>query len=239
MDEASGLLSLQSVDLQLARAREALANPPEAKAYRTALKAERRVEAMLTDLRGRHKDLDMELAELDEEQALVKGAIEEVRQRGESDAANYRSLADVREQYASLAKKLEKSEFQSERAMEALIELEAEEAKAREALERCKLVAGRTGRALKTAVETSQGTVDEFTAEREAIVAGLPEATAQEYETASRRFDGLCVERLESRSPSVCRITLQPDAIKLIHRAGPVTRCPYCRRILVVDEAVD
>ena len=55
------------------------------------------------------------------------------------------------------------------------------------------------------------------------------------YRWVWSRVPGLAVERLEGNVPSVCRMALQESSMDELRRAGGVTECPYCHRILVTD----
>ena len=69
----------------------------------------------------------------------------------------------------------------------------------------------------------------------ERISARLPQDVLQGYRTASKRFGGLAVERLEGSVPSICRMALQESSMAELRRADGIAECPYCHRMLVLD----
>lgn len=234
MDTAELLLSLQELDLQIARASERAQNPPELAALEKAVRARKRVESLMGPIKGQRKDLEMALADLDEDRKRLESAIEEVKARSESGPMDYRSQESIREQYSNLAKRLEKVEFTSESTMVALVEIEGREAKANVALERAGQAVDAIAKRARATVGEARSEVFKLREERRRLAEGLDGDALLAYERAMERFDGLAVEELRGKSPSICRVSLQPGVIAELEREAPITECPYCKRILVI-----
>ena len=64
----------------------------------------------------------------------------------------------------------------------------------------------------------------------------LPDSLHEAYAVASKQFRGLGVEELEGSTPSLCRMALTEASLNEVKRTKGVTTCPYCHRILIVDE---
>ena len=71
--------------------------------------------------------------------------------------------------------------------------------------------------------------------ERKELLGALDERTQESYERTMRRFGGLAVEVLSGNMPSTCRVRLQPSQLAAALKQGPITECPYCHRILVIE----
>ena len=214
MSEATSLLRLQEIDLSLMRLRKAADQLPQRAKVAAARAASKKVASELTKIVGQRKDVEIDLADLDERKAMLSDKVSEV-QADASASADHRAAQDLELSLSSLAKKLEKVDFDAER-------LAAEEKAQTDAWREA------------AADITSQ--VKELTSERERVVATISPELMGRYDEARKRFGGLAVETLEGNRPSACRVALQPSSFSDIRRSdSDITTCPYCRRILVVS----
>ncbi|WP_077597956.1 zinc ribbon domain-containing protein [Olsenella urininfantis] len=234
MNDYEALLKLQETDLKLMRLSRSLKDMPQQKKLAAIRQAQKKISSELSRILGQRKDSQMELEESEAQHAHLLEVRESVRAK--ADGAGYRELSDLDAQLSHIAKKLEKLEFthddkvlrldrllKAERGAEALGEkLRREAAEQEEGLRR------------QTADLMSQART--LAAARKGLIAELDDDTAERYERASRRFDGLAVERLVGNVPSVCRVKLQASSYAELRRQGPICECPYCHRLLVTEE---
>ena len=78
--------------------------------------------------------------------------------------------------------------------------------------------------------------IDELSLRRSHLFGRLPKDVQGLYERSSKRFKGLCVERIQGNVPTVCRTALQPASMDALRHATDYAECPYCHRIIVVNE---
>lgn len=236
MSEATALVQLQDVDLQLMRIKSQLAAMPQQAKLQTIARAKRKLASQLKQVIGQRKDVETELAENerahDETTAKIDGVKAEVAERTDS----YRRVQDLEAHLTALAKRQEKIEFKHEDIMARLEHLQKAEASARAVGER--LLAEE--RATKESYDAATGELRKqaqiLSREREALVAKLEPETLARYDAAAKRFGGLAVEELRSNVPTICRVKLQPAHFSKVVRSQRINECPYCHRILVIQE---
>lgn len=233
-DAGATLLELQELDLDIARSRKTLAALPELKELARKRKTYQRLKSESTKLYARRKDVEMDLAELDEQELAANAEVDAVQADLARDGTDYRAVQDAEQRLSDLAKRLEKIEFTRGEKTSELEELEATEEKVAGQLERLEATIKKDTQAARTAALKLQHHIDDASSRREALAATLPPETFEAYTAALERFDGLAVEKLEGDIPSICRTTLSPASLSDLRRQGSVGTCPYCRRIIVV-----
>lgn len=236
MSEQSSLLRLQEVDLQLLRIKKTLSAMPQQEKLRAIALAKRKLATQLKQIVGQRKDVEMELADNEADHAHILDVTREVREKVSERVTNYRQAQDLEAQLTSLAKKQEKLEF-----THADIESRLERARTAEANAlalRDRLLAEEQAQTESFEQSTSdlQAQVRMLEQERKQLVDELTLETIEAYDAAVKRFGGLAVERLTSNVPSTCRVKLQPAIFQKLQKGPRITECPYCHRMLVVEE---
>ena len=235
MSEATSLLRLQEIDLSLMRLRKAADQLPQRAKVAAARAASKKVASELTKIVGQRKDVEIDLADLDERKARLTAKVSEVQGDAPS-ASDHRAAQDLENSLSSLAKKLEKVDFDSERLLDQLETIERAERNARALAGRLAAEEQAQTKAWREAAADITRQASELTDERERVVRAISPELMATYEAASKRFGGLAVETLEGNRPSACRVALQPSSFSDIRRSSSdITTCPYCRRILVVS----
>ena len=237
MSDATSLLRLQEIDIALLRIENQLKKMPEQERLAKVAEAKKRISSQLSRVVGERKDVEMEIEELEERHAMLTGKVEEVKSTADERVRNYRQVNDLEAQLTSLAKKIEKCEFELGPLMERLETLKALEAHGMElsaALDDQEV-------ALKQQFRDSTVQMREeaqaLLSERNEILGQLDADLIASYNTARKRFSGLGVERLKGNVPSICRVKLQPGQFQQLMRGPDITECPYCHRILITEEA--
>ena len=236
MSEASSLLRLQEVDLQLIRLRKTLSAMPQQEKLRAIALAKRKLATQLTSIVGQRKDVEMELADNEEEHGKCVAKTREVRSQVSERVQGYRQVQDLEAQLTSLAKRQEKLEFNHNDIVERLERIQKAEANARSVGER--LLAEEAAQKESFDRETAdlQAQCRVLEQERAGLVATISDEVLAAYDVASKRFGGLAVESLSSNVPSTCRVKLQPAIFQKLVKGPRITECPYCHRMLVVQE---
>lgn len=236
MSEATALVTLQEVDLQLLRIRRQLAAMPQQKKLVAITKAKRKLASQLKPIVGQRKDVEMELADNEAAYDEVLTKIETVQAEAAERTENYRRIQDLEAHLTALAKRQEKLEFKHADIESRLERLRTAETNARGIGDRLVAEEEETRASYDAATSDLQAQVRVLAQERKALVDKLSEETLGRYETAFKRFDGLAVEELRSNIPSTCRVKLQPALFSKVVHGPRITECPYCHRILVIQE---
>lgn len=233
MSEASELLRLQEIDLELMRTKKTAEALPQRQKVAAARAATKKVAGELTKIVGQRKDLEIELADLDDSKRFFSEKVTEIQDGTYNQ--DFRSAQDMEYNLATLAKKIEKCDYDTEHLLPRLETVERAEKNARALAEKLEREEAAQVASFKQAMDKITEQVKALASERERIVADLPASIVTSYEAARKRFGGVAVETLVGNRPSACRVALQPSSFTDIRRSGAeVTTCPYCKRILVV-----
>lgn len=235
MSTATLLLSLQDVDLKLMRIASTLEALPQRDIVAKADRATRRYRSELLKLTGQHKDIEMDIAELEERLAHYRDKTTEVQVLA-AECTTHRELTDFERQLTSLAKQVEKCEFGLVPLRKQCDEVAAQKAQCEQVL--AQLAAKRTEALASFEQEASElkGQYQTLTKEREELCSQLDEQLLETYQRASKRFGGLAVEQLQGNVPSICRVTLRPSQYHDVKQNAGITECPYCHRMLIIPE---
>ncbi|MBR1828966.1 MAG: hypothetical protein IJ781_05580 [Atopobiaceae bacterium] len=236
MSEASSLVRLQEVDLQLIRLRKTLSAMPQQEKLRAIALAKKKLASQLKQIVGQRKDVEMELEDNETEHQKIVDQTAEVRERVTERVQGYRQIQDLEAQLTSLAKRQEKLEFTHNDIASRLERLQKAERNARDLGEKLLEEERAQNESFEQNSSDLQARVRVLEQERAALVNSLPEDVIVTYDTSVRRFGGLAVETLSSNVPSVCRVKLQPAIFQKLQKGPRITECPYCHRMLVVME---
>lgn len=236
MSDASSLVRLQEVDLQLIRLRKTLSAMPQQEKLRAIGLAKKKLAGQLKQIVGQRKDVEMELADNEADHEAILDQTSEVRSQVTERVQGYRQIQDLEAQLTSLAKRQEKLEFTHIDIVERLERLQKAERNARDLAE--KLIAEEQAQTESYERNSAdlQAKVRVLEQERAALVNTLPDDVVATYDASVKRFGGLAVETLSSNVPSTCRVKLQPAIFQNLQRGPRITECPYCHRMLVVME---
>jgi predicted nucleic acid-binding Zn-ribbon protein len=237
MNDYEALLRLQQIDLELMRDSRRLKAMPQQKRIAAADAAKRKVAGELTKIVGQRKDAELELQDAEAEHEHLMQKTDEVKALAQE--GDYRQASSIEQQLTSLAKKMEKIEFNYKEMSDRLKRLQKAERNARDL--DAKLDEERTAQQASFERDTADimARVRQLAEERKRMVAALDEDTLSRYDAAAKRFGGLAVEKLEGNVPSICRVKLQPSLFSDLKHAGSITECPYCHRLLVTEEVAD
>lgn len=232
MSVANDLLTLQECELDLARAKKELAELPALSELAKKRKSYARLKAEAVKLMAQRKDAETDLADLDAEERACHEGVTAAQERP-LDSGDYRQVQALEEELSSYAKRLDKAAYARKGAIAALDAARAREQQVNDYIARFEASIVADTKAARAAASEIQERIDRDTARREHLLQTLPDKIAGSYRAAVQRFHGLAVEQRQGSVPSICRTTLSPASLDTLRRAGEVTECPYCHRILV------
>lgn len=234
MSNGENLLSLQEVDIELSQLKDKLAQLPELKDLAKKRRALAAAKEELLKVVALRKDAETDLADLAEEEAEYRRRVDEAQKS--VDSSDYHRVQNLEIELSNLAKWLDKVAFDQRSCTARLEETSAREQKGREFIEKLEAAIIRSGKAARAAATDLQNDIAELERRREKLIRQLPDSLHEAYAVASKQFRGLGVEKLEGSTPSLCRMALTEASLNEVKRTKGVTTCPYCHRILIVDE---
>ena len=239
MTEAASLMRVQELDLELLKCASSLASMPQQARLKTIALAAKKVASELTGIVGQRKDAELEVADTRANLAHYREKTAEVQALADAGEHTHREIRDFEQQLTSLAKRIEKCEYQLGPLSERLERLERAERNARRTVERLDQERAATEAALAGGSAALRSKSVELTRERERAAEGISAEHLATYEKARKRFKGLAVERLVGNVPSVCRVKLQPSQFHDLAHGDEISECPYCHRMLITSEEVE
>lgn len=235
MSLGSDLIKLQETDLELDRARKALNDLPLIAELAKKRAAHGKLKAEATRLLAVRKDAQMAVDDLDAAENSCRESIAAAKGRP-LDASDYRAVRDLEEELSLLAKKLDKIAFDRPDALEALATAKERERRLSDYIDRFEAAIIADTKEARSQAKRLQDSIDELSRRREQLLSRLPEDVRDAYERGVKKFNGLVVERLEGNVPTICRTSLQPASMDALSHAEHVAECPYCHRMIVLDE---
>ena len=226
MSLGSDLIKLQETDLELAKLGKQLGSLPIIDELGKKRAALTKLRAEATRLLAVRKDAQIAVDDLDEGERACHEAVAAAQARS-VDPSDYRAMRDLEEELSNLAKRLERIEFDRP---------EARERKLADYIKRFEAAIVEDTRSARDQASAIQAEIDELSLRRSHLFGRLPEDVQGLYERSSKRFKGLCVERIQGNVPTVCRTALQPASMDALRHATDYAECPYCHRIIVVNE---
>ena len=112
MSEASALLRLQEIDLELMRTKKTAEALPQRQKVAAARAAAKKVAGELTKIVGQRKDLEIELNELEDSKKFFSGKVTEIQEGTYNQ--DFRSAQELDFTLSTLAKKIEKCDYDTE-----------------------------------------------------------------------------------------------------------------------------
>ena len=237
MTSTTALLRLQEIDLELSRIESRAKDLPEHERLKAVEAARKKLAAQLTQLLGKRKDLEMDYEERLHARDGLNAKRDELQAALSSGDAGFRSIKDYETQLSALAKGIEKADFDLEHLGAELERYEAAEAKATALRADLDAQAAELTKALQAELRAMRERVQQLRAERERVVGASDEGLVARYERARARFGTIAVETLSGNVPSGCRVALRPSDYQALRRSGQaIAECPYCKRLLVLEE---
>ena len=229
------LLDLQDLDLELARDRAALNAMPEIAELAKKRRAYQKLKAEATKLYAQRKDIETYLKDLEGQEMDANDDVRIAQQY--TDSSDYRAVQELELKLSNLARQLDKIAYDRREYERQLADITAKQNQLADYTAKFEAAfVADTKAAREKAAELTES-IERAERERAHVLEQIPEQLRKRYEKAAAAHGGLAVERLEGNVPSVCRMALQASSMSDLARAtGDITECPYCHRILIMNE---
>lgn len=231
------LLKLQEADLDLLRSKKSLEELPQRQLILTLREKRSAIDTKQAQVVEMRKGIEQELARIDDEDKRLIAKQEEVQGKIDTAKGDYRSVEAYSKELGGIAKRrntLDENRAPLNKKLADIKEVldQAEEALEKVTTQEAEVIASfkKEGGALKDHIARLQ-------ASRDAAYASLDEGLADLYEKKLERLGGIAIARLSGNLCSVCRNTLEEGKLLQVRGEAPLSECPYCKRMLVVDDA--
>ena len=236
-EDLERLLELQATDHRVRKVEHILDDLPE----QQELAASRERVAELSRL---HADLRVELERATAEQRQLERETDVLIERRDAErvrlydgsVTNARELKSVEAEVDATVRRIEEHEDSMLAVMERLDELEQRSA---DLLAQADAEATRVSE-LEVALDESAkewlAELGELRVIRDRQAGEIAPELRQRYEQAAERGGGTGIGRLDGNACTACRIEMSYADVGELYAGPPLTTCPQCRRLLVVDE---
>ncbi len=233
MSEASDLLQLQSVDLDILRATKRLDELPEKRAILEARAKSRDASSLKLKAELLLRKLESEVKARQDELMMLNDRIA-TEQEKLMNTSDHRAVQAISREMDGFKRRVDKVEMEELQYME-----RAEKAASQ--------VAAIAGHMAKLAERESQlierfkdvgGTIQSEIAKAESrrvkLVKGIDPGLLKRYDSLRESKGGIAVGMLEASGCSACRMTLPVERRAELESGPDVGICPQCRRLIVV-----
>ena len=233
MEEARALIELQNVDMQVIRARNALEQIPETAQIQQVRAKLKELARRMTKIVGALKDAQIEVEDNAGRRQTLTGYVDAINEENAS-STDFRRIQDNNAELERLAKRLEKVDFNQNKAkaeadrlsgvLDQATAMKAQlEARERELLE-----------AFRTRAQDIKDELTRLIGERESLVSSLSAELLARYQASCKAHGQVGVAELDGGACTGCRVQLQPSQVDVLRQGPDVSVCPVCGRLLVV-----
>lgn len=240
MDDTRLLLEAQRLELEILKLEKKLAEMPEKQAILAARKRLKDIEALEARTDALIKQIERDVSRDEDEVSRLSAKIESEQAKLLSGKiTNPKEVQHISAELDMLRRQREKVENEilaqmekRERALGQMAKIQAakDEASSKEE----GLVEGFKG---KGAV--LQGEIDALRSELDKVLEGLSPEVRELYQKHRSQRSGVIVGVLKGSCCGACRMELPAETVRELTEGEPITECPLCRRILIVDTSVE
>lgn len=235
-EEIDALYDVQAIDLEISKMERQLEELPQRQLILRLRKKREAIAEKLSQVQALRKDATKKLnrindedASLQKKEAGVQAAIEaagndfrNAESRTKELDGIFRRRNELSESRESVGAELAKIKALEAQVNAALEELDASEAQATESFKS-------EGTALMKSIASNK-------AARDAVLAQVSPDVGRLYSKTSELFDTVFIGKLEGSACSVCRAKIEPGRLIAIMKEAPLSTCPSCKRLLIIDE---
>lgn len=234
MTESQTLYHISLLDREVARAKKALDNLPEAaqivecRAKRKDLKAKQDQVFELTD------DVNAKLAKLDEEETALIAKLKEL-QAALDGTTDFRMTEKLTAEMEELVERQSVISTETDALLERQIKIDNLAAQVSDMLQNLDHKEHHLTEDFKEKGSEIKGQIDSLQTRVDAAKAELPAELLKRYEKLKEEKKGMPIAYFEGTHCSACHMEFQTGALAKI-KAGPeVGECPNCHRIFLKD----
>ncbi len=235
MSEATNLLELQSVDLEIIRATKRLDELPEKSVILEARAKQREANALHTKAEVLVRKLESEVKARQDELALLKDKIDS-EQRKVMETTDHRAVQSITREMDGLRRRCDKLEMESLQYMERVEKAQAQVAAIAEHVGKLQEREAAYVARYQQVGGGIQKEIATLERKRKKLAAGVDPTLLARYESVRDSRGGIGVGELDGVMCTACRMELPAERIKELLEGDQVGTCPHCRRIIVVHK---
>jgi len=229
----SDLLELQSIDVEIIRAKKRLNELPERRAILEIRAKERDAQALGDKADMLVRKLESEVKLRQDEATMIEAKIAQEQAKLMS-TTDHRAVQAITREMDGLKRRCDKLEMEElqfmERVEKARLQVTAVHDHLSKLAEKETVLIAQ----FKTVGGSIQTQLADLESRRTALGASLDPALLAQYESVKEAKGGVAVGKLEGSMCTACRMELPSTRLKALNEGPDVGICPHCRRLLVV-----
>ena len=234
-NQIAKLLELQESDMTLLNAQRKLEALPQREQLQALAEKKHAVLVKLSQVSKMHDAARRKLTQIEDENAILLRKKDETQSKIDAASGDFRAVQSLTRDLDGIAKRLGTLEeeqmvagdkYEQVRTVKKQVEdavsaLDAQALKIRESFQE-------DARALQAQIGAAQ-------AKSEQLAADISPALLKAYHDAARRGGGIGMAHLVDSRCSTCRNAIDANRMLQIKRDAPISNCPSCGRLLIVD----
>lgn len=235
-EEVALLYDVQEIDLEISKLNKRLEELPQRQAILSARQKREAIVQKLAQITSLKKDASKRLSRINDEDASLKKKENGVQAAIEAAGNDFRNAeARTKELNGIFRRRNELSE--SREAVSAELEkIRALESQVNAALEELDQAEAEAVESFKSEGTALMQAMSEGRAKRDGLISQVSPEVGQVYTKTAKLFDTVFIGKLEGSACSVCRAKIEPGRLIAIKGEAPLSVCPNCKRLLIIDE---
>lgn len=230
------MLKVQDLDKALLKVKKQFDELPQRQAILEARQNKAKVEDKLKQVEAMKADVDKRVAKVITEDTVLARKQEEVQEAITAAGSDYRNLEARTKELDGHAKRRAALATQLE-------DLDKEQAKVADLMTQVQGLLQRMDRVEQKEIDSFrkeggalQNAMAALKKERDGLFAKLPADAAKEYAKTAAACGGVAIGLLAGSACGVCRTPFDETRLVNVRSQAPVSRCPHCKRMLVVTQ---
>ncbi len=238
MQEATALLELQRIDIELLQAEKRLEELPEKRAILEVRAKLREIETMKAKAELLVRKLEAEVKVRQDEIAMIATKLDG-EQSKIMETTDHRQITALTREMEGLKRRVDKLEMEELQYMERVEKASAQIATIGEAITTLSTKEKDFIKRFKKAGGAVQTEIASLQKQRATAAKDVSEPLNKRYESIRASRGGVGVGKLDGDTCSACRMSLPAESVQNLRIGPDIGLCPQCRRLIVVrDEAV-
>ena len=236
VEQLAILRKLQEADRIRRQAENQLASLPHKQQVLDGRSKRKEVQAKLDQIdqllaSARHEA--QKIADEDERLSIRQVELQDKIDQAQGD---YRSVTTLTRDLEGAAKRRETLEFQAGKAADRIAEVQKVRDSAQAALDQIDARERNLVADYQAKTEELMRAAQLALSQRASLESQVPEDVLEAYQAALEKCDGVGLAELKGGKCSACRSTIDPNRLLQIKREAPLSSCPQCARLLIVQE---
>lgn len=233
--DIESLAKLQEIDMVAANASRQLQRLPERAQLKQIAEKRTAIAAKLDQVVKMHDAAAHEVAQINGEAEILKNRQDETQKRIDETGGDYRRIESLTKDLSGMQKRLEKLGIDKAAAEEKLTQVKGVKKQIEDGLALLDAKYRELSGTLHKKTDSLNGKIEEAQAEHAKMAAQISPELVKIYMGALKHCGGVAMCKLEENRCSACHSTIEPNRLLQLKKEAPITECPQCHRMMLVD----